>query len=82
MNENKTGHHKEKTATETMAVPSSLLHKMSEVALGLEAFRDELEDYLLSQDLAFLEQMRRARAHHPEGETRPLEDLKRELCIE
>lgn len=63
-------------------MPSSLLHRMSEVALGFEALQDELEDYLLSQDPAFLEQMRQARAHHREGETRPLEDLKRELCAE
>jgi len=82
MNEKEAGRHKEKTATETVVVPSSLLHKMSEVALGLEAFHDELEDYLLSQDPAFLEQMRQARAHHLEGETRPLDDLKRELRTE
>ena len=82
MNENDAGRHEEKTATETVAVPSSLLHKMSEVALGIEAFQDELEDYLLSQDPGFLEQMRRARAHHREGETRPLDDLKPERCTE
>ncbi len=82
MNENDAGRHREKTATETVAVPSSLLHKMSEVALGFEAFQDELEDYFLSQDPAFLEQMRQDRAHHRKGETRPLDDLKRELCTE
>ncbi len=79
MNENEAGRHK-KTATETVSVPSSLLQKMSEVALGFEAFQGELEDYLLSQDPAFLEQMRQARARHRQGETRPLDDLKRELC--
>ncbi len=82
MNENEAGRRKEKTATDSVAVPSSLLHKMSEVALGFEAFQDELEDYLLSQDPAFLAQMRQARVHHREGETRPLDDLKRELCTD
>jgi len=67
-------------ATETVAVPSSLLHRMSEVALGFEAFQDALEDYLLSQDPAFLEQMRHGPSASPGGETRPLDDLKRELC--
>jgi hypothetical protein len=38
-----------------VAVPPSLLRRMSEVALGFEAFQEELEDYLLSQDPAFLE---------------------------
>jgi len=47
-----------------------------------EAFQDELEDYLLSQDAAFLTRMRQARAHHLKGETRSLDTLKHELCIE
>ena len=55
---------------------------MSEAARAFEAFQDDLEDYLLSQDAGFLARMRQARAHHLEGETRPLDTVKRELCIE
>ena len=39
---------------------------------------NELEDYLLSQDAAFLTRMRQARAHHLKGETRSLDTLKHE----
>lgn len=63
-------------------IPVSLFQKMSEAAKAFETFRDEMEDYLLSQDAAFLEQMRQARTHHLEGQTRSLDTLKRELCIE
>jgi len=65
-----------------VSIPVSLLQKMSEAANTFETFRDELEDYLLSQDAAFLARMRQARAHHLKGETRSLDTLKRELCIE
>jgi hypothetical protein len=70
------------TAVESVSMPVSLLEKMIEAARTFEAFGDELEDYLLSQDAAFLERMRQARAHHLEGEARPLDALKHELCIE
>jgi len=72
---------KEKDA-EVVPVPLSLLHKMSEVADAFEAFQDELEDYLLSQDGSFLARMHRARTHHLEGQTHPLDELKHKLCIE
>ena len=73
----------EKNASvESVSLPISLLEKMLEAARTLEVFEDELEDYLLSQDAAFLERMRQARAHHLEGEARPLDALKHELCIE
>jgi hypothetical protein len=69
-------------AVETVSMPVSLLEKIVEAARALEAFEDELEDYLLSQDAAFVARMRQARAHHVEGEIRPLDALKHELCIE
>ena len=75
-------HSQERTVTDMVSIPVSLLQKMSEAANTFETFRDELEDYLLSQDAAFLARMRQARAHHLKGETRSLDTLKRELCIE
>lgn len=73
---------KEDIAVDTVSIPISLLHKMSEAAQMFEAFQDELEDVLLSHDPDFLAQMRQARQHHLEGETRPLDAVKQELCIE
>ena len=72
----------EGAATDTVSIPISLLQKMSEAAWAFEAFSDEMEDYLLSQDAAFLARMRQAQAHHLKGETHTLGVLKRELCIE
>ena len=72
----------EDVAAGMISIPVSLLHRMSEAVQVLEEFQDELEDYLLSQDTAFLERMRQARAHHLNGKTRTLDDLKHELCIE
>jgi hypothetical protein len=65
-----------------VSIPVSLLQKISEAAWALETFQDEFEDYLLSQDAAFVAQMRQARVHHLKGETRSLDVLKQELCIE
>jgi hypothetical protein len=72
----------EDVATDTVSIPLSLLQKMSETVQVFEAFQDELEDYLLSQNTAFLARMRQARLHHLEGEIRSLDVLKQELCIE
>jgi len=69
-------------AVETVSMPVSLLEKIVEAARALEAFEDELEDYLLSQDAAFVARMRQVRVHHVEGEVRPLDALKHELCID
>lgn len=69
-------------AIDTVSIPLSLLQKMSEAAQAFEAFQDELEDYLLSQDAAFLARMRQAQAHHLKGETHSLDVLKHKLCIE
>ncbi len=63
-------------------LPLSLFQKMSEVLGAFDAFHDELDDYLLSQDDAFLIRMRQARESHSKGRTRSLDLLKRELCIE
>jgi hypothetical protein len=68
--------------SDTVSIPVSLLQKMSEVAQAFDAFQDELEDYLLSQNDDFLARMRQARGHHLKGETRPLDLSKQELCIE
>ena len=72
----------EGTTVETLTVPVSLLEKMSEAAELVSEIQDELGDYLLSQNADFLERMRQARKHHQQGETRSLDDLKQELCIE
>lgn len=73
----------EKAATtDTVTIPLSLLQKMSKAARAFEEFQDDLEDYLLAQDADFLARMRRAREHHLKGQTRPLDELKRDLCIE
>jgi hypothetical protein len=69
-------------AVESVSMPVSLLEKMVEAARAFEALEDELEDYLLSQDAAFVARMHQARAHHAKGEARPLDALKHELCIE
>ena len=75
-------HLEENVVVDTVSIPISLLQKMSEATRTFEAFQDELEDYLLSRDAAFLARMRQARAHHLKGETHSLDVLKRELCIE
>lgn len=70
------------SSTDMVAIPVSLLQRMSEAVQAFEEFQDELEDYLLSQNADFLARMQQARAHHLEGATRSLEDLKHELCIQ
>ena len=69
-------------SADTVSVPVSLLQRISEALQAFEKLQDELEDYLLSQDAGFLTRMQQARAHHLEGKTQTLEDLKHELCIE
>ena len=77
-----TRHPREDMTTETVSIPVPLLQRMLEAARALEVFQDELEGYLLSQDADFLARMRQARSHHLKGETRSLDLLKQELCIE
>lgn len=67
---------------DTVCVPVSLFRRMSEAVQAFEDLQDELKDYLLSQDAGFQARMQQARAHHLEGETRALEDLKPQLGVE
>ena len=66
----------------TVEMPVSLISKISRAAKAFEEVEDELEDFLLSKDLKFLEKMRKAKKAHLAGKTRSLKDLKKELCIE
>ncbi len=67
--------------TKTMEVPISLIKKLSKATQAFQELGDELEDYLLLSDTEFLAKMRRCRADHLAGKTRPLGELKKELCI-
>ena len=67
---------------QTIEVPVSLLRKMARAATAFSAFEDELEDFLLAQDDAFISKVREARASHLAGTVRSLDEIKRELCIE
>jgi len=66
----------------TIEMPTSLIGKISKAAKAFEALEDELEDFLLSKDHEFLEKMRKAKKAHRAGKTKPLKDIKKELCIE
>ena len=66
----------------TIVVPESLLKKLSKATRAFQELEDELEDFLLVSDPEFLAKMRSARAGHLSGKTRPLNDLKKDLCIE
>jgi len=68
--------------SKTIAVPESLLKKLSQATRAFQQLEDELEDFLLLSDPEFLAKMRSARAGHLSGKTRPLKDLKKDLCIE
>lgn len=65
----------------TIDVPVSLIEKISKAAKAFEEFEDEMENFLLVKDPQFLKKMRRARKHHLAGKTRPLANIKKELCI-
>ncbi len=65
----------------TIEVPASLLGKISKATKAFEELEDEMEDFFLSKDPEFLEKMRRARKDHLAGKTRPLKNLKKDLCI-
>ena len=66
----------------TVNIPASLFKKISKATEALQELEDELEDFLLTADPQFIAKMRRARQHHVSGKTRPLQELKKELCIE
>lgn len=65
----------------TIEVPASLIKKISKATHAFHELEDELEDFLLLSDSEFIEKMRRSRRDHLSGKTRPLENLKKELCI-
>lgn len=66
----------------TVAVPESLLKTLSKATRAFHELEDELEDFLLTTDPEFLAKMRSARVSHLSGHTRPLNEVKKELCIE
>jgi hypothetical protein len=68
--------------SETIEVPVSLVRKMARAATAFAAFEDELDDFLLARDDVLIKKARAARASHLAGEVRPLDAIKRELCIE
>ena len=68
--------------SKTIAVPESLLKTLSRATRAFQQLEDEMEDFLLVSNPEFLAKMRSARASHLSGKTRPLKDLKKDLCIE
>lgn len=65
---------------ETVTLPRSLVEKMLTAGESFAKFTDELEDFLLAQDAAFIAKMRAARASHVAGETQPLAKLERKIA--
>lgn len=65
----------------TIEVPESLIKKISKASHAFQELEDELEDFLLLSNPNFLAKMRRSRANHLAGKVRPIEALKKELCI-
>jgi len=57
----------------TTQIPTKLLRRLVETERTLVALSDELEDYLLARDPAFLRKMRAARRAHRLGKTRSLQ---------
>ena len=66
----------------TIAVPESLLKKLSRATRAFRQLEDEMEDFLLLSNPEFLAKMRSARASHLSGKTRLLKELKKDLCID
>jgi hypothetical protein len=66
----------------TIEVPESLIKKISKASRAFQELEDELEDFLLLSDPKFLAKMRRSRTDHIAGKVRPIEALKKELCID
>ena len=65
----------------TITVPKVLLEKLEDSLEEIEEVHEELETILFAKDPAFLKKMRQARLEHRCGKTRPLKELKAELCI-
>jgi len=66
----------------TIEVSESLIKKISKASQAFQELEDELEDSLLLSDPEFLAKMRRSRADHIAGRVKPIEALKKELCID
>ncbi len=56
-------------------IPRKLLKRIAETERAFRTFSDELEDFLLAKDPAFLKKMRVARKAHRLGKTRFLQDF-------
>lgn len=65
-----------------ISVPETLIEKISKAGKAFQELEDELEDYLLTSDPAFIEKMRRSRKSHVEGNVRPFSVLKSDQCID
>jgi hypothetical protein len=65
-----------------ISVPETLIDKISKAGRAFQALEDELEDYLLASDPAFIEKMRRSRKAHLESKVRPFSLVKSEQCID
>jgi len=65
-----------------ISVPETLIDKISKAGRAFQALEDELEDYLLTSDQAFIEKMRRSRKAHLESKVRPFSRVKSEQCID
>lgn len=68
--------------SKTVEVPISLIKKLSKATHAFKELEDKLEDFLLLSDPEFLAKILRSRADHLAGKTRPIDELKKELCID
>jgi len=68
--------------TRMIAVPETLIEKISKAAKAFQEMEDEIEDYLFTSDQAFTEKMRRSRKAHVKGDVKPFSLLKSEQCID
>jgi hypothetical protein len=66
----------------TVEIPIALLKAMARATEAFGRLEDELEDYLLGQDPAFIARMREARSSHLAGGLLSLGELKAEYCTE
>jgi len=60
---------------QTIEIPVRLLHRIVETEQTFVLLSDELEDYLLAHDPAFLRKMRSARRAHRTEKTRPFKEF-------
>ena len=60
----------------TVLVPQKLLTTLLEAQDSWAKFTNKLENFLLSQDEAFIAKMKRARTHHRQAKTKDWATLK------